>query len=430
MCAACTPPAHIVLTRIVPPDAAQEPIDVVAVAPVDARRPGSRADGGVFDHFPLPLATHGNVNTVPYPIDAVDRLQRDVLEGLGANEHSAEGYTLRLTVREHVGRREASSAWMVSKVTAGVSGTIGGLIVPGWITVDAVVDAELVGADGAVIASRRLATHQEHQRALTKQSPLWSLWTRRPARKMMTAAFADGHQALADQLAAFLIDTANGVTGEVVVPYAWDPPSLFAPPAADPRFGSERAHPLGGPLDRGQVLGRIGLPTLRAGYDGGLTDAWTAIFDVSAVAAVVPGSSTAELPAPLRTPVGIATRDVVSVDNSLGGGLRWMSRHDDAAWGLELVADAVLTWTSVDAPATSWTVRPGVLVTAGGPRSGIVTKMDMVMSPTQTEIGLAPGAEFSLTRALSLGVALRLAQPILPEWSPLSGAPQQVLGLR
>lgn len=425
---ACTPPARIRVPAVRPPASFDLPVAVEASAPVDARPPGSRADGGLFDHLPLPVVTHGDLNLSPHPIDAVDRLQRDVLAAQSAPSGPAP-WRLHLVVRDHAGRREASGAWWVSKVTAGLSGIVGGLVIPGWISVDAVVDAQLYHADGHLVAQRRIAAHSEERRAITRQSPMWSLWIRRPARGMMTRCIVDAHQQLADGLAAFLVDATGPFPPTAAFAQESPPlPALLAAPTPSLQRGAERAHPLGGPMDRGQVLGRIGLPALVSGYDAAVSDDVALLFDVSAIAAPVAGSSAATVPAVIRTPVALVTTDVAALHNAFGGGLRVMT-DGPVSVGAEGIVDVVLTYTAVALPTASFAARPSLLVVGGTDRAGIHTRLGAVWNIDGVELVVQPGAELQISRSVAVGLALLVHQPLAP-WGPTTGAPQVVLGLR
>jgi hypothetical protein len=246
---------------------------------------------------------------------------------------------------------------------------------------------------------------------------------------MMERCLAAVHQQLADELVSFLADAAEGRAEVAQTPPAPIPPATLLATGPDPRrLGAERAHPLGGPMDRGQVIGRIGLPDLVSGYDAAVSDHVALLFDVAAVAAPVPGSRAAELPAVVQTPGALLSGDVAGIRNAFGAGARWMGGHT-VHYGMEGMADLVLLWTDWLPPEPSWALRPSLLWTTGGERSGAVARLGAVIEPDSVALVARPGMEAQITRTVAIGVGIAVEQPLAPR-SAAVVTPVAVLGLR
>lgn len=321
--------------------------------PIDARPASERRDLPRYQANNFPTLVYGDSALVPSALDAVDRTLLAALpaSGIPVEPWDDADYRVRVFVLGHAGRRDMSDANWVSTVTGGLAGTVGKFVYANFAVVEARLRLEVTDRAGKVVAVRDVRSFHVERRPVGRNWGFWYLYRRAPNAEMFERAFAGVHGDLGHEVALVLDQARRGdpvVSGVPPIPPAyhflrpWDPPDTLDVLPGEDAWGTGIAMAkYGGPAfsvlsgqyaRRGEVVGRVGAPTL--GYDIGLGERSQLLLDLSVLGEV----------------------------NQLGAGIRWRAaegRRTALALEERLGVDFVLydLVLSLEDPSLAWEPR-------------------------------------------------------------------------
>lgn len=273
------------------PEPAGPPAAEVRVAfPVEARPAEERRGGGFHvPQVPMPQVGWGDLNLRPGALELVDRTVRS------AASSSTGPLEIEVWVLHHSGRRDRSDASWVSTATGGVAGMVGQAVYPEFLLAEARLRVRIRTPDAVVV--RDVGAVAVRRRAVFRTWALWSLYRRSFLGEMMEDAFEDVHRQLHDQLREVVAQIEAGapvtaglppdVPAQASLIDAWNrADTLQAATARSPLLVAKYPSPTfsvvsGHTIQRGETIGRIGVPVATLGYDVGLSDHSQLLLDVT-----------------------------------------------------------------------------------------------------------------------------------------------------